>query len=76
MNEVQHLLGLLEKAGLSQTALAQQTGIPQPRLSRWARGKVPVGARDALKLKALCDRLAPPVEQSESSNANAQGVGS
>jgi transcriptional regulator with XRE-family HTH domain len=34
-----------------QTELARLTGIPQPRLSRWEAGDVPVGADDALKLR-------------------------
>lgn len=46
---LQQLLAL----GLTQTAIAKRTGIPQPRLSRWAAGEPPVGADDALKLQQL-----------------------
>lgn len=57
MNEVQQLLNRVAQGGLSQTAISKKTGIPQPRLSRWFKGKAPVGAADALKLKRLCEEL-------------------
>lgn len=48
------LRGLLER-GWTQSEITRRTGIPQPRLSKWARGMVPSGADDALKLKQLHD---------------------
>lgn len=53
MSETTVLLKRLVDSGLSQTEIAKRTGIPQPRLSRWARGDTPAGADDALKLAAL-----------------------
>jgi len=43
---------------LTQCEISRRTGIPQPRLSKWARGRVPGSADDALKLKALDEELA------------------
>lgn len=51
------LRGLLA-AGLSQTEIARRTGIPQPRLSRWAAGEVPASADDVLRLVQLHGELA------------------
>lgn len=47
------LLRDLRAAKLSQSEIARRTGIPQPRLSRWANGELPAAADDALKLQAL-----------------------
>jgi len=47
------LIRKLTERGLTQTEIAKRTGIPQPRLSRWAAGDVPQGADDALKLQQL-----------------------
>lgn len=58
MSETTDLLKRLREGhGLSQTEIAKRTGIPQPRLSRWAAGHTPDTADDALKLKALADGL-------------------
>jgi transcriptional regulator with XRE-family HTH domain len=57
MSETTDLIKRLRKRGLSQTEIARLTGIPQPRLSRWESGEVPVGADDALKLFALVAEL-------------------
>jgi transcriptional regulator with XRE-family HTH domain len=43
----------LRSAGYSQTKIAELTGIPQPRISRWESGDVPASADDALKIAAL-----------------------
>jgi len=48
---------LRDTHGMSQTEIAKQTGIPQPRLSRWEAGATPTGADDALKLARLVDSL-------------------
>lgn len=57
MSETTDLLTLLERHGYSQTKISALTGIPQPRLSKWASGESPRSADDALKLKALADKL-------------------
>lgn len=57
MDSTIDLLRQLLASGISQSEIQRRTGIPQPRLSKWARGKVPSGADDALKLKALADEL-------------------
>lgn len=46
------LRGLLG-SGLTQTEIARRTGIPQPRLSRWAAGEVPASVDDVLRLAQL-----------------------
>lgn len=59
--------------GLKQTEISQKTGIPQPRISRWAAGEVAAGADDALKLQALVneyDRLAKNRRANDRSNGN------
>jgi len=48
---------LRDTHGLSQTEIARRTGIPQPRLSRWEGGAIPIGADDSLKLLQLVDSL-------------------
>jgi predicted XRE-type DNA-binding protein len=58
MSETAALIRKLQQSGLTQTAIGAMTGIPQPRLSRWAAGEVPASVDDALKLKALCDSQA------------------
>ena len=58
MSATADLIRKLQDSGLTQTEIEARTGIPQPRLSRWASGGVPVGADDALKLKALADQVA------------------
>lgn len=47
------LLKELLERGWTQSMIARRTGIPQPRLSKWARGQTPSGAEDALRLQAL-----------------------
>ena len=59
MSNTTALIQRLRDAGFSQSEIARRTGIPQPRLSRWQAGEAPDAADDALKLKALCDELAP-----------------
>jgi predicted XRE-type DNA-binding protein len=53
MSETRELILTLRRRRLSQTRIAELTGIPQPRLSRWENGEVPDAADDALKLAAL-----------------------
>lgn len=62
MNTTTQLLQGLLARGWTQSAITRRTGIPQPRLSKWARGKPPSGAEDALKLKALQDSGELPVD--------------
>jgi predicted transcriptional regulator len=51
------LLRLLNEYGLSQGQVDRETGIPQTRVSRYARGHVPRGADDVFKLIELEKRL-------------------
>ena len=57
MSATTDLLQALRGLKLSQTEISKRTGIPQPRLSRWASGEVPDAADDALKLLALHESL-------------------
>lgn len=50
------LRGLL-RSGLTQTEIARKTGIPQPRLSRWAAGEVPASVDDVLRLARLHEQV-------------------
>lgn len=49
----QDILQRLSDLGWSQQAIAEETKIPQPRLSRWKNGKGSDSADDALKLQGL-----------------------
>lgn len=57
MRTTTDLIRELTAAGHSQSDIARKTGIPQPRLSRWAAGDTPAGADDALKLLQLHAQL-------------------
>jgi len=47
--------------GVTQTELERLTGIPQPRISRWASGDVPDNVNDGLVLaKMYEERCAVP----------------
>lgn len=60
MHTTTDLIRRLRLRGLSQTEISRRTGIPQPRLSRWANGEVPDAADDSLKLQALDAELPLP----------------
>ncbi len=49
----QALIKRLRAEGLTQVEISRQSGIPQPRISRWYNGEVPAGVDDALKLQAM-----------------------
>lgn len=68
MDSTTTILRRLIEGGLSQTEIARRTGIPQPRLSRWADGSAPSAADDALKLLKLSQEVAPPAAE-EARNA-------
>ncbi len=57
MDTATELIKKLRSRGLTQVEIAAQTGIPQPRLSRWEAGNAPAGADDALKLAELEKKL-------------------
>lgn len=57
MSQTAQLIERLCKRGLTQVEIARMTDIPQPRLSKWRAGAVPVGADDALKLQALVKKV-------------------
>lgn len=51
------LIKQLRGLGLTQVEIARRTGIPQPRLSKWESGRVPLIADDVLKLRDLVNEL-------------------
>jgi predicted transcriptional regulator len=51
MNSPTAIVKALLEMGMTQTAIAQETGISQPKLSRWAAGVVTSSARDAIVLQ-------------------------
>jgi transcriptional regulator with XRE-family HTH domain len=66
------MLKRLKDRGLSQTAIANLTGISQPKLSRWAGGAVPDSAKEALELQRLFDRtMAAPAPADATDKASA-----
>jgi transcriptional regulator with XRE-family HTH domain len=62
----------LKASGLTQIEIAQRTGIPQPRISRWLNGSVPSGADDALKLRELESELAAGADQTAAAPATSR----
>lgn len=57
MTSTSNIIKRLRKLGLSQADISMQTGIPQPRLSRWEAGRAPIAAEDSLKLLALARKM-------------------
>lgn len=55
---------LTSQYGLTQADITRHTGIPQPRMSRWAAGLIPPGADDALKLASLAEKVAKQAKRS------------
>ncbi len=53
----QALIRRLRAEGLTQVQISRQSGIPQPRISRWYNGEVPAAVDDALKLQALVNQF-------------------
>ena len=62
------LLKRLMAEGMTQTEIAKKTGIPQPRISRWAAGDIPRGADDALKLQSLVNEYDKKLKNRRSSD--------
>lgn len=58
---------------MSQSEISRETGIPQPKLSRWGAGAAAAGADDALKLLAL-DQKITAKKQAEIDAAMAQAI--
>lgn len=59
MSQTTKLIRQLRAAGYSQSEISRQTGIPQPRLSRWENDEAPAGADDALRLAAFAEKVLP-----------------
>lgn len=57
MSKTSENIQSLRKAGMTQTEIAKQSGVPQCRISRWEKGDVPKAADDALKLADLARRM-------------------
>lgn len=57
MDKVSELLKRVFDAGLTQSEVARQTQIPQPRISKWAAGMAGRSANDALVLREYAERL-------------------
>lgn len=53
MLNTQSIILELRNSGLTQTEIAQKTGIPQPRICRWESGDAPKSVDDALVLNKL-----------------------
>ena len=58
MSKTSENIQSLRKAGLTQTEIAKQSGVPQCRISRWEKGDVPKAADDALRLADLARAIA------------------
>lgn len=56
-HDTQTIVQTLRALGMSQSEISRQTGIPQPRISRWEAGEYPDSADDSLRLLDLMQRL-------------------
>jgi len=76
MSEIQETIKRLRAHpfSLSQSQIARQTGIPQPRISRWEGGDVATGADDALKLVALERSMTRKAKKAPKANQQIQKV--
>lgn len=57
MSTITEIIARLQMS-MSQSEISRETGIPQPKLSRWGSGAAAAGADDALKLLALDQKIA------------------
>jgi transcriptional regulator with XRE-family HTH domain len=57
MDSASDIIKALRLAGFSQSEIARQTGISQPRVSRWEGGEGSDSADDALKLLRLYTKV-------------------
>jgi len=56
MNTPTAIVQALISMGMTQMAISRETGISQPKLSRWAAGVVTSSAQDAITLQRFHDR--------------------
>lgn len=54
--DIKTLIEQIRASGMSYAQISRATGIPQPRLSRWAAGKAPDAATDGIKLATLAKK--------------------
>jgi len=58
MHSIPDLLQRLQRDyGLTQLAIEKETGIPQPRLSRWSKGECPEACQETISLLAFAERI-------------------
>lgn len=58
MDDIKTLIEKIQATGMRQSQISRETGIPQPRLCRWAAGKAPDAAADGIKLLKLSAKIA------------------
>lgn len=63
--EASKIVNRILDTGITQVQLSKISGVPQPRLSRWASGKTPKAADQLLKLKKFADKVAPEPDKPE-----------
>lgn len=57
MDDIKTLIEKIQSSGMRQSQISRETGIPQPRLCRWASGKAPDAASDGIKLAKLAAKI-------------------
>lgn len=72
MSTINEILKRLQTT-MSQSEISRETGIPQPKLSRWGAGAAAAGADDALKLLALDQKISAQ-NKIELDSAVAEGI--
>ena len=57
MDDIKNIIERIQSTGMRQAQISRETGIPQPRLCRWASGKAPDSAVDGIKLAKLAAKI-------------------
>lgn len=73
MSATTTLVKRLQELGLSQVEIQRETGIPQPRISKWLNGKTPKGADDSLLLANLVERKERAAQRKRAKPAKVEG---
>ncbi len=65
MSETHCIIKSLRRAGMSQSEIGRESGMPQHTISRWESGRVPAAADGALKLRQLAKHRGIEIEGDE-----------
>lgn len=55
--DITSMLKTILDSGVTQTSISADTGIPQPRISRWASGDVPDSVNDVMVIQQIYEKV-------------------